>query len=43
MHFFVFKFWPFVEQITMTIDFSQITKFGHMLLFRKLIQKAHII
>ena len=32
-----------MEKITMTIDFSQITKFSHMLLFEKLIQKAHIV
>ena len=37
------NFGRFVEQITMTIDFSQITKFGNMQLFRKLIQKAHIL
>ena len=27
----------------MIIDFSQITKLGHILLFRKLIQKANIV
>ena len=30
-------------EMSTTIDFSQITKFSHILLFRKLIQKANIV